>query len=126
MSSGEYSKEIEKRLGELPSKGKGYWGWWLIVTVSFAAAVLPWFWRNTHWRALGVTTAIFATMMFVVENWALYWHWWIWNGKIMWGPKVGLVPLEEFLIYFAIVPALVAMQNLVQSGLRKWLKGGGN
>jgi lycopene cyclase domain-containing protein len=101
---------------ELP-KARGYWGWWLIGSVIFILAALPWVGKRICWRALGWATAIFVSLMFLSESIALHWKWWIWNEDILWGPKVLQIPLEEFLLYFAIVPLLAVMQIMIQSRL---------
>lgn len=89
--------------------------WWVVGVLAQILACLPMAWKRLKWRALGWTSLGFVVLMFGAENLALYWGWWVWNEQLLWGPKVWLVPLEEFLLYFLVVPSVVSIQILVQT-----------
>lgn len=89
--------------------------WWVVGVLAQIAACLPAAWKHLRWRALAWTSLGFIALMFCVETLALYWGWWIWNEQLLWGPKVWLVPLEEFLLYFLVVPSVVTIQVLTQA-----------
>jgi len=93
---------------------KLYLVWWLIGVLTQILLCLPLVIKRIHWCALAVTSIFFIVIMYVVETIALYWGWWIWNEQQLWGPKVGLIPLEEFLLYFLVVPSLVTFQSIIQ------------
>jgi lycopene cyclase domain-containing protein len=98
--------------------------WWLLGSIAFIAAGLPWVWRRMQWRALLLVGGPFIVLMFAVESLALLRGWWTWNAARLLGPRIGRVPLEECLLYVVVVPVLVVMQLLLQ---RLWgLRGAGN
>jgi len=89
--------------------------WWVVgvavqVGVSLALAR-----KHVHWRAMLWSSLIFVVFMFMVESLALYWGWWVWNEQTLWGIQVGVIPLEELLLYFLVVPSLVGIQSIVQA-----------
>ncbi len=89
-----------------------YWIWWVIGPLVQILALWPLVRERIHVRALLVTSACFILMMFCLENTAIYWGWWIWNEQKLLGPKVGLVPLEEFLLYWVAAPSVIVLQAL--------------
>jgi len=103
---------------------KLYWIWWVIIPVIYILSMLPVVIKRIHWRALVVTSGLFILSMVVLENIALYYGWWIWNENKLLGPKVLLVPLEEFLTYFVGGPFLVVCQILIRKFWEKMLKKG--
>lgn len=90
-----------------------FWFWWLVAFTVFVVTSLPWIWKQIHWRALLVSSAIFIAMMFAGESLALHYGWWVWNEHQLLGPKVFLIPIEEFLAYFIIIPFMVVIQTFV-------------
>ncbi len=98
--------------------------WWVVGTLVEIAAVAPWVWRQVNWRALAMTSGLFLALIFGVENLALYWGWWVWNESELWGPKVLLVPLEEFMLYFLVVPSVVSLLLLIRKMALKALHEG--
>ncbi|MBN1594596.1 hypothetical protein JW933_01585 [candidate division FCPU426 bacterium] len=95
-------------------KKRLYLVWWVAGVLLQVLASLPFVFKKIHWRALLLTSLVFLGIMYLSETLALYWGWWVWNEDLLWGPKVGLVPLEEFLLYFLVVPSLVCIQCVVQ------------
>jgi lycopene cyclase domain-containing protein len=93
---------------------KLYWFWWLVGTAVWVAAALPWVFRKVRWRALLGTIAVFVVLIFASEIVAVHQGWWVWNEALLLGPKVLGVPLEEFLLYFFVVPAVVVIQHLLE------------
>ncbi len=103
--AGEYQyREGEKKL---------YWIWWVIGPLIQVIVTLPLVLKRIHLRALLITSAFFIVAMFGMENLAIYWGWWIWNEQKLWGHKVLLVPLEEFLLYLIAVPLVIVIQILL-------------
>jgi lycopene cyclase domain-containing protein len=90
---------------------KLYLIWWVLGTLAVIAGLLPFFRKKIDWSALLKTSAIFIVIMTAAESAGLYWKWWIWNPAQLLGPKVGLIPLEEFSLYFLVVPLLVVFQT---------------
>ncbi len=103
-------------------KKRLYLIWWVIGTLIQVLLTLPFIWKRINFKAFAWTFLIFIVLMFSVESLALYWGWWVWNEQELWGIKVGLVPLEEFLLYFLVVPSLVTIQNLIELTLEKIIK----
>lgn len=89
-----------------------YWIWWVIGALVQTLLTLPAVFRQIHWRALGITAAVFIASMFILENVAIYYGWWIWNEQKLLGLHVLLVPLEEFLLYFVAVPSVITLLAL--------------
>ncbi|MEW6515764.1 MAG: hypothetical protein AB1439_02500 [candidate division FCPU426 bacterium] len=89
--------------------------WWVVGVLVQVLACLPVAWKRIRWRALLWTSLGFLGLMFAVESLALYWGWWVWNEQLLWGVKVGVVPLEEFLLYFLVVPSVITLQALIQA-----------
>jgi len=108
------------RRSAAPQTKQLYWFGWMIGTLVQVLICLPWVWKRIHWRALAMASAVFVPIMFITENLALHWGWWVWTDDKLLGPKVLLVPLEEFLLYFLIVPSLVAIQILLQKCIESW------
>lgn len=102
-----------------------YWLWWLIGCAGVLAGALPWLYRNIRWRALAWVTAVFVALMFACESAALHFNWWIWNEAQLLGPKVGLIPLEEFLLYFMVPPVLAILQHGFLALAARSRRGGG-
>lgn len=92
-----------------------YLAWWLLGVFLQVFISLPFIIKRIHWKALSLTSLVFIVIMYISETIALYWGWWVWNENQLWGPKVGLIPLEEFLLYFLVVPSLVAFQCVIQN-----------
>jgi lycopene cyclase domain-containing protein len=91
-----------------------YWVWWVAGSLVGVLAALPFLRKKIHGRALLVASVLFILSMFVSETLAIYQGWWIWNDQKLLGPKVGLIPLEEFALYFVCVPSVVVIQLFFQ------------
>ena len=113
---------VKRRAGEYQyreGEKKLYWIWWVIGPLIQVIVTLPLVFKRIHLRAILITSAFFIAAMFSLENLAIYWGWWIWNEQKLWGPKVLLVPLEEFLLYLIAVPAVITIQILL---FKLWAK----
>jgi hypothetical protein len=95
----------------------------VVGTLVQILVTLPGVWKRIQGRALLLTSLGFVALIYAVESLALYWQWWVWDEKQLWGIKVGLVPLEEFLLYLLVVPSVATLQGLVEIALEKF-KGG--
>lgn len=87
-----------------------YWIWWLLGVLAQVLVSLPWVFKQLHLRALVVTSVCFILLIFGLENLGIYLGWWIWNEQKILGIKVLLLPLEEFLLYFVVVPSVLIIQ----------------
>ncbi|MCD4814366.1 lycopene cyclase domain-containing protein [bacterium] len=96
-----------------------YLVWWLLGVLIQVIAGLPFCLKKIQWKSLLWTTLVFLVIMTISETIALHWGWWIWNENQIWGVKIGLIPLEEFLLYFLVVPSLVVFQSWFQLLLDK-------
>jgi lycopene cyclase domain-containing protein len=99
-----------------------YLVWWLLGVFLQIIISLPFIIKRINWKALGLTSLVFIVIMYASESIACYWGWWVWNENQIWGPKVGLIPLEEFLLYLLVVPSLVAFQCVIQNTMDKLKK----
>lgn len=84
-----------------------YWFWWLLGVCAQVVILLPGVIKSLHFRAMLTTSCLFVVLIFVLENLGIYLGWWIWNERKILGPKVLLLPLEEFLLYFVVVPSVL-------------------
>lgn len=109
-------KNIHGKPGQFSYKAgdkKSYLIWWVLGVAVQIALMLPIVIKRLSWKGLLITSLVFLPLMYIVESIGLYWGWWVWNESQLWGIKIGLVPLEEFLLYFLVVPSVVIIQTAV-------------
>lgn len=100
------------------SKKQLYLIWWVLGVAVQILAGLPLVLKAVSWKAVGLTSLVFIPLMMTVESISVYWGWWVWNEDKLCGVKIGLLPLEEVVLYLLVVPSVVVLFHLVGRGLQ--------